>query len=58
MRCYPQAFLDLQLPLATRFLQQVKQLEDAEQYIQCFPYLIMNTEAPIEEFYAFYGIEA
>lgn len=43
--------------LAAQFLQQVGQLQDAEQYIQCFPYLLMTTQAPIDVFYTFYGIK-
>ena len=42
--------------LAARFLQQVSQLQDTEQYVQCFPYLLLLTEAPIKQFYEFYGI--
>jgi hypothetical protein len=43
--------------LAAQFLQQVSQLQAEEQYIQCFPYRLMTTKAPIEEFYTFYGIK-
>src|SRR5579875_309697 len=39
--------------LAARFLERVAQLEDAVNYTQCFPYLLLQTEAPIAEFYEF-----
>ena len=38
------------------FLQRVSQLERAEDYPHCFPYSSLRTQAPIHEFYTFYGI--
>jgi hypothetical protein len=38
------------------FLQRVSQLERAEDYLQCFPYQVLRTEAPIQDFYTFYKI--
>jgi hypothetical protein len=38
------------------FLQRVGQLERVEDYPQCFPYPVLQTEAPIHLFYEFYGV--
>jgi len=38
------------------FLERVSQLGAAEEYVQCFPYQVMLTEAAIERFYEFYGV--
>jgi len=38
------------------FLQRVQQLERAEDYSQCFPYPVLVTKAPIQQFYEFYGV--
>ncbi len=42
--------------LADLFLKRVSQLRIIEQQEQCFPYQMLIVEAPIELFYAFYGI--
>lgn len=42
--------------LASLFRERVDQLREAEHYAQCFPYQAMLTRAPIELFYAFYGL--
>ena len=39
------------------FLKRVGELERAEDYLRCFPYPPLSTEAPIQEFYTFYEIE-
>lgn len=39
------------------FLKRVGALERAEDYLRCFPYPPLFTEAPIQEFYTFYAIE-
>ncbi len=39
------------------FLQRVSQLERVEDYPQCFPYPVLQTEAPIHLFYAFYAVD-
>ncbi len=38
------------------FLQRVSQLQRVEDYPQCFPYLVLQTEAPIHLFYKFYAL--
>ena len=35
------------------FLQRVSQLERAEDYLHCFPYQVLKTEASIQDFYTF-----
>lgn len=38
------------------FLQRVSQLTQLEDYPQCFPYPVLQTEAPIHLFYEFYDL--
>ena len=40
------------------FRERLSQLHDVAEYPRCFPYQVMLTQAPIELFYRFYGIEA
>lgn len=42
--------------VAALFLERVARLEDSAQFGQCFPYLALTTEAPIETFYRFYSV--
>ncbi len=39
------------------FLQRVDQLEQVDSHLQCFPYQVLLTTAPIRLFYEFYGID-
>lgn len=43
-------------PLVAQFLENVQQLTSADDCSACFPYQLLLTEAPIEPFYALYGI--
>lgn len=42
--------------VAATFLARLAELRDAEGYAACFPYQNLLTDAPIELFYAFYGV--
>lgn len=42
--------------VASLFQERLDQLQDPEQYAQCFPYQVLLTEAPIASFYSFYEI--
>ncbi len=44
--------------IADLFRQRLSHLDDAAAYAQCFPYQALLVQAPIELFYAFYGITA
>lgn len=39
------------------FLTRLAELRDAESYAACFPYQALLTDAPIQLFYAFYGVQ-
>jgi len=41
---------------ASVFLDRLSRLEYEHQHAQCLPYQVLQTEAPIELFYAFYGV--
>jgi hypothetical protein len=42
--------------VAAHFLARLAELHDAAEYSACFPYQSLLTEAPIELFYAYYGL--
>jgi hypothetical protein len=41
---------------ADEFLGRVARLDDAAQFARCFPFQVLQTQAPITAFYAFYGL--
>lgn len=41
---------------ANAFLARVAALDDAAQYAGCFPFQVLLTHAPVDEFFRFYGV--
>ncbi len=42
--------------VSARFTDRLVTLSDAAEYARCFPYQVLLTQAPIVDFYAFYGV--
>jgi hypothetical protein len=42
--------------LASEFLDRLGRLESLDKLDGCFPFQVLTVEAPVREFYAFYGV--
>ncbi len=46
----------MNIPIVELFQQRLAMIHDIADISNCFPYQVLETEAPIALFYAFYGV--